>query len=133
MNSFNHYSLGSVSEWLYRYVAGIDLDPEVPGFRKIAIHPYPDKRLEYAHAQYQSIEGNIASGWMLGGDSLTVNVTIPANTVATVSIPTADNGTVTESGMDAASAEGVKAVSRGGGRAVYEVGSGSYTFKSLMP
>ena len=62
MNSFNHYSLGSVSEWLYRYVAGIDLDPEVPGFRKIAIHPYPDKRLEYAHAQYQSIEGNIASG-----------------------------------------------------------------------
>jgi hypothetical protein len=32
MNSFNHYSLGSVGEWLYRHVAGIEFDPDVPGF-----------------------------------------------------------------------------------------------------
>ena len=40
MNSFNHYSLGSVSEWLYRHVAGIELDPEVAGFKQFVIKPY---------------------------------------------------------------------------------------------
>ncbi|HMP81383.1 MAG TPA: family 78 glycoside hydrolase catalytic domain [Verrucomicrobiota bacterium] len=40
MNSFNHYSLGSVGEWLFRHVAGIELDPDVPGFQKFILKPY---------------------------------------------------------------------------------------------
>ena len=44
MNSFNHYSLGSVGEWLQRYVAGIDLDPDAPGFERVLLHPRPNRR-----------------------------------------------------------------------------------------
>ncbi|MDP2982998.1 MAG: family 78 glycoside hydrolase catalytic domain [Candidatus Latescibacter sp.] len=63
MNSFNHYSLGSVGEWLYSSVAGIDLDPEKPGFKHIIIRPVPGGGLTYARARYQSIHGLIQSSW----------------------------------------------------------------------
>jgi alpha-L-rhamnosidase len=39
MNSFNHYAFGSVLAWVYRYAAGIDTEPDGPGFRQIVIHP----------------------------------------------------------------------------------------------
>jgi alpha-L-rhamnosidase len=39
MNSFNHYSLGSVGEWLFRQVAGIELDPDLPGFQRFPLAP----------------------------------------------------------------------------------------------
>ena len=32
MNSVNHYSLGSVGEWLYRFLLGIDQEPGTAGF-----------------------------------------------------------------------------------------------------
>ena len=38
MNSFNHYSLGSVGQWLYQSVAGIDTDPDQPGYKHIWMH-----------------------------------------------------------------------------------------------
>ena len=41
MNSFNHYSLGSVGEWMYNWILGIDSDPDDPGFRHFFIHPIP--------------------------------------------------------------------------------------------
>ena len=82
MNSFNHYSLGSVGEWLYRCVAGIELDPQVNGFKRFLIRPYPGGGLKYAQAAYQSIHGTIESRWQRQGDAFTLSVTIPANTRA---------------------------------------------------
>jgi alpha-L-rhamnosidase len=54
---------------------------------------------------------------------LVLNVTIPANTTATIEVPTSDPGSVTEGG---------KAMAPVGGKAVYSVGSGSYHFESAM-
>ena len=117
MNSFNHYSLGSVSEWLYRYVAGIDNQPGTAGFRKIALNPYPGPGLDYAKADYYSINGIISSGWKRNGDKLTVDVTVPTNTTALFSMPSAEGATVTERAVDAATAEGVTPVGYENGRA----------------
>src|SRR6185437_15970733 len=63
MNSFNHYSLGSVGEWMFATVAGIDLSE--PGFKHILIKPIPGGSLTYAKASYDSIRGRIESGWTL--------------------------------------------------------------------
>ncbi len=88
MNSYNHYAFGSVVEWLYREVAGIDADPAAPGFEKIVIHPHPDLRLGHARAEYDSIRGKIVSEWSLdAAGKLSVNVVIPANTMAKVILP----------------------------------------------
>ena len=132
MNSFNHYSLGSVSEWLYRYVAGIDLDPRVPGYKQFVIHPYIGDELGYAKAEYNSIHGFIASGWTKDGETLILNIRVPANTTAKVYVPCSDAESVTESGVPAAQADGVSSLGWGDGFVVYSVGSGQYSFTSMI-
>ena len=96
MNSFNHYSLGSVSEWLYRYVAGIDTDPDKPGFEHILMHPHPGPGLTEVTSTYKSIRGEIKSHWAVANGTLTWDVTVPANTNATAWVPNASNGNVLE-------------------------------------
>jgi alpha-L-rhamnosidase len=128
MNSFNHYSLGSVGEWLFETVAGIDLDPEVPGFKRFVIHPVPGGGLSYAKAQYNSISGTIESGWKLDGGVLTLDVTIPANTSATVYVPAGEGAKITESGKPAEKAAGLKFLKQEKGFSVFDAGSGSYKF-----
>ncbi len=57
MNSFNHYSLGSVGEWLYRFVLGIDLAPGAAGFDRLVIRPHPGGSLTYARGSFRSVRG----------------------------------------------------------------------------
>ena len=132
MNSFNHYAFGSVGEWLFRFVAGIDLDPEVPAYKRFKIQPHVGGGLEYAKAEYNSIHGKIVSGWKLENDKLLMDITIPANTSAFVYVPTEDRSQVTESGKSVKDSEGVKFLRMEKGAAVFKVDSGSYIFESTL-
>ena len=87
MNSYNHYAYGAVAEWLYRYVAGIDEDPQQPGFHRIVLHPQFDASLGQAAATYDSPYGAITSAWKMTGDRTTWRVVIPANTKASLHFP----------------------------------------------
>lgn len=128
MNSFNHYSLGSVGEWLFRFAAGIELDAEVNGFGQIVIRPYPGGGLGHAAARYWSIRGLIQSRWQREDNRLKLNVTIPANTTARIFVPS-DKGTdVLESGVSAEQANGVERIGRDGMFTVFRVQSGAYEF-----
>ncbi len=129
MNSFNHYSLGSVGQWLYQDVAGIDTDPDAPGFARILIRPHPGPGLTQARAVYDSIRGRIACAWRADGAGLTLDVTIPANTMATVFVPAPARTIVTEGGLPAARAVGVSSAQRIGNQVAVSVGSGSYRFQ----
>jgi alpha-L-rhamnosidase len=133
MNSFNHYSLGSVGEWLYRYVAGIDLDPDRAGFARFLVRPCPGGGLESAKAEYDSVHGRIESSWQIADGTFRLRVVVPANTEATVHVPTSEPMEVTESGNPAAQAEGVEHVEKGDGEAVFNVGSGEYEFVAAPP
>ena len=132
MNSFNHYAFGSVGEWLFRFIAGIDLDPEIPGYKRIIIRPHPGGGMEYAHAEYDSIQGRIASGWKLENDQLTMSVTIPANTTAVIYVPAEDVAQVTESGKPVKDSKSVKFLRMEKDRAVFEVASGTYVFRNRL-
>ena len=57
MNSFNHYALGSVGEWLYRFVLGIELAPGAAGFDRVEIRPHPGGSLSYARGSFRSVRG----------------------------------------------------------------------------
>jgi alpha-L-rhamnosidase len=89
MNSFNHYAFGAIGDWMYRRVAGIDVDPDNPGYRHVIIRPQPLVGSGFASvcAAYDSIRGRIASGWRMEGDQIQFDVTIPANVRATVRLP----------------------------------------------
>ncbi|MGI8484845.1 MAG: alpha-L-rhamnosidase C-terminal domain-containing protein, partial [Thermomicrobiales bacterium] len=128
MNSFNHYSLGSVSEWLRKTVAGIDNVPDGAGFAKILIRPVLDDSLTYAEGHYNSIRGAITSRWEWVNDGVSYAVTIPANTSAEIWLGTKDISAVTENGVPAAEADGITSVRLEGDHVILHVGSGSYTF-----
>ena len=130
MNSFNHYAFGSVGRWLFGTVAGIDNDTH--GYKQIRIEPKPGGGFTYAKANYKSIYGKIASNWKIEGDIFELNVTIPANTTATVYVPAKDVGSVTEGGLPTDKAESVQFVRMDNGKAVFAIGSGQYRFISKM-
>lgn len=131
MNSRNHFAFGSVGEWLFRYLAGIDLTPDAPGYRHIVIHPHPltpDSEVNWVDARYESIQGTIRSAWRLTQDQFELSVRIPANTHATVYLPTTRAESVSEGGHPLAEAPGVLDVRRQGPWLACEVSSGEYTF-----
>ena len=128
MNSFNHYSLGSVGEWMFRTVGGIDSDPEHPGFKQIRIAPEPGGGLTYAKATYNSIHGPIGCSWKIDAGKLMVDVTIPANTMAAIVLPNPTGGDVLEGGNPVGQSEGIKLKSKENGTVTLEAGSGTYHF-----
>ncbi len=131
MNSLNHYSFGAVGEYLYGMIGGIQ--PDAPGYKKIQIAPVIRDGLGWANTRYDSIRGRIISDWKREGSTLTMDVTIPANTTATVFVPAKDPAAVTESGQPAAKADGVKFLRMEAHAAVYKIGSGKYHFVANLP
>jgi alpha-L-rhamnosidase len=87
MNSFDHYSIGSVGEWMYRNILGINPDNENPGYEHFILQPHPGGTLTWAKGSYNSIRGEIAVSWKIEGNAFILDVEIPANTVATVILP----------------------------------------------
>jgi alpha-L-rhamnosidase len=101
-------------------------------YKKIVIAPTPGGKLTSADVRYDSIRGRIETAWKKSGGKLTLNVTIPANTTATVLVPAKSADAITESGKPLAKAPGVKFLRMDGDRAVLEVEAGSYRFATAM-
>lgn len=90
MNSLNHYAYGSIVEWMYRYMAGINPVEDKPGFRRVKIAPQPDYRLKYAKASYNSAVGLYESQWEISEEgNLSFRFTIPFNASAEIILPNA--------------------------------------------
>jgi len=92
MTSFNHYALGAVADWLHRTVAG--LAPGEPGYRRLDIHPRPGGGLSYAAARHSTPYGIAACSWRLTAEEITVEVEVPPNTTARVTLPGKDGAPI---------------------------------------
>jgi alpha-L-rhamnosidase len=133
MNSGNHVmQIGDLAVWMYEYLAGIRSYSGRPGFQRTIIHPVPAGDLTFVKASHQSMYGTIATSWSRDAAHFTLEVTIPPNTSALVTLPAKDAATVTESGHPAATARGVAFLRIEPGGATYEVQSGAYTFRSTL-
>ncbi|GAA1394395.1 alpha-L-rhamnosidase [Catellatospora coxensis] len=119
MNSFNHYGLGSVGDFLYRQVGG--LSAASPGYQSQLVAPRPGGGLTSAKSAMQTPYGQAVSDWSVSGGVLTLRVTVPAGTSATVRVPAASAAAVT------APAQAVP-FGYGQGAASYHLPSGSYVF-----
>jgi alpha-L-rhamnosidase len=129
-SSQNHFMLGEVIEWFYRDLAGIDHDPASPGFKNVVIRPQPVGDLSWVAASYDSIHGPITVRWERRGERFLLKTSVPANTTATVYVPSTD-GDVTEGEGRADRSPGVTLVGRLDDRSIYTVQSGSYEFESF--
>lgn len=115
MNSFNHYAYGAIGEWLYRVVAGLEIDETKPGYRHALIAPKTGKRLEYAEGSYESVYGTVSCCWQKMGKTVWMVVSVPFNTTATVTL---EKGAEKPAGLDfRMNMDGLYAA---------KVGSGSY-------
>jgi alpha-L-rhamnosidase len=86
-SSLNHIMFGDVSNWFYQWIAGIGLDPNTAAFKHILIRPQPVGDLTWAKASVSSPYGLISSSWKKDAKGFHLNVEIPANTCATVTLP----------------------------------------------
>ncbi len=134
MNSRNHLMLlGDFSTWLYEDLAGIKSDPATPGFRHILIHPEVPDGLAFVRASVDSPYGKISTHWRRANGAFTLEINIPVNATATVSIPAESASLVMESGKSASFSQDVRFLRCASGRCEYEVGSGKYVFTSTEP
>ncbi|HKZ68117.1 MAG TPA: alpha-L-rhamnosidase C-terminal domain-containing protein, partial [Chitinophagaceae bacterium] len=128
MNSFNHYAYGAIGDWMYRVVAGLDTDEDMPGYKKINIKPHIGGKLTHAAATLDTYYGKLHSGWKLENEKLVLEVEVPVNTTATVYIPATDPSLVTEGGKGLATLKDIQFVGSGKEYVQVNIGSGSYRF-----
>jgi alpha-L-rhamnosidase len=128
MNSLNHYSLGSVGEWLYRFVLGIELAPGAAGFDRLVLRPHPGGQLSHAAGCYRSVRGTISSRWERSGGAFTLRVELPPNVTASVRVPSSAAAEVRDAGGSGPAAIADFPGAPGAQEAVFEVGSGAHEF-----
>lgn len=77
MNSFNHYSHGSVCDFMFEVVSGIKADEKAPGFENVILAPKPDKRMKWAEASFDTKYGTVKSKWLYKNDSIEYEFNVP--------------------------------------------------------
>jgi alpha-L-rhamnosidase len=128
MNSFNHYTLGSVGEWLYRFALGIDQEPGTAGFGQLLVRPHPGGNLAWARGSYRSVRGTIRTGWERAGDWFTFRAEIPPNVTASVRIPSGHAAKVRDAAGNPPASIAAFPGAHDGQEAVFHVGSGIHEF-----
>jgi alpha-L-rhamnosidase len=133
----------SIEEFFYRDIAGIGgpayFGPGIvpPGFRQIDIRPHVLGDLSHASASIKTVRGAVSSSWRLTDSSFSLDVVVPANSSAQVSVPTfglaapaiqESGNTVWQGGSYVAGTPGFTGAAQDGDRVVFDVGSGPYSF-----
>jgi alpha-L-rhamnosidase len=128
MLSFNHYAYGAVGAWLYRSVAGLAPDPDEPGYRHVLMAPLPGAGLAWAGASLRTPYGDTSIHWHRDGRDLVVEVSLPANTWATLSLPSEDFDSIRLDGSEPSHQSGLRAQR---GREL-DLGSGTYSLSCTV-
>ena len=129
--SRDHAFMGTVDDWLFSGVAGIQATS--PAFRTVAIKPNPVGDLTSASGDETTPLGRVRSDWTRSGTSFALTVQVPVGSQASVCVPAASAQSVTESGDPIGNASGVTVIGMQGSCLQLHVGSGTYSFHSTMP
>jgi alpha-L-rhamnosidase len=137
MNSRNHFALGSVVEWYFSYLAGIQPDQTEPGFKHTIIAPMPANGLTWVEAKTETVYGPLWCNWYRTDSGLKIEVSIPPNTRATIRLPVpgmiapiiSESGSVIYSnGAPVNLPEELKFIEALEDAVIFEAGSGNYSF-----
>ncbi len=128
MNSFNHYAYGAIGDWMYRILVGLDTYEDGPGYKHSKIKPHIGGGFTSASAGLETYYGKLSCEWSIEGGKFSMNVEIPANTVATVYIPAKKSTDISESGKSILQIKDIKIAGEEEGYVVLNLGSGKYLF-----
>lgn len=126
--SRGHYFLGTVDDWFYHDVLGIN-SSETTGYREITIRPGVTDQLEWAKGTTQTQFGPVSVDWSTSGDKLGLRTHVPVGSTATVHLPATNSWAVTEGGQYLDSVDGVRSVEQDGDTVLVTIGSGDYSFE----
>jgi len=128
--SMNHCMLGHIQQWFSHDLLGIRQAEDSVAFRKVIIKPAFETDVEWAKGHYDAVSGRISVDWNKKNGQYSLNVSIPANTTATVYLPAKNGTSVSESGKPAKQAAGVTSLRMVNGSAAIQIESGQYSFVS---
>jgi alpha-L-rhamnosidase len=133
----------TIDQFFFNDLAGIRLqgyyEPQqvVPGFKHITIAPFIPAELDHARASMRTVRGMISSSWRRTDSGITLDITIPVNCTATISVPklglkdvsiTEGDTTAWKNGAPADAVDGISSAAETDDNVTFEVGSGSYSF-----
>jgi alpha-L-rhamnosidase len=129
-NSQIHNTLISIGTWFIQGVGGIQVDENAPGYKHFLIEPAFVGDLTSARTQFDSMYGTIITDWQRKDGQILLNVTVPANTTASVYLPTTNSDAIKESDWPTDLSPNVDFLCMKNNKAVYKISSGNYTFTS---
>jgi alpha-L-rhamnosidase len=124
--SHNHPMFGSVSQWFYNWLGGIQPAVDAVAFDRFSFQPQFLDGLDWVRCTYESVRGPITCDWKRQGGRVALQLHVPANTSATLVLPA--SGELTENGRPAADSMGVESLAEGDGCATFRLESGRYCF-----
>ena len=130
-DSRDHVMFGDVSAWFTKYLAGIQI--ETLGFQTFELEPHVVGDLTAARASHDTVYGEIISDWKVENGQFRWQVTVPANTTATATMPFAATGGLTESGQPMDKSVGVSALDQKASASTFKLAPGTYNFACPMP
>ena len=131
--SHNHPMFGSISQWFFNWLGGIQPAADAAGFDRVVIRPQMVRGLDWVRSSYRSVRGLIVSNWSRTADGTEWHITIPVNATARIVLPAGaieDLREGPEPGVPVGRAEGIRDAHMEGGLAVVTAGSGTYRFVS---
>lgn len=132
MNSLNHYAYGSIVEWMYREMLGIQPAEEGAGFKRFCLAPKPNYQISWAKAQLRSAAGMIRSEWEIQKERLRICVEVPFDAQAVLILPDAKDEVI--AGL-CIGKEGVGEIAQSGNnvRVSLEAGVYEFSYEPVVP
>ena len=132
MNSFNHYSFGSVASWMYNHSLGIQRDTRNVAFKHFILQPTPDpaQEMKWAKGYYNSMYGKIESAWEWTESGWNYKAKIPPNTTATLKFQKTIKAQIQLEGKPIeVNTNGIQGIEKHEEEIWIELTSGTYSFK----
>jgi alpha-L-rhamnosidase len=130
--SRNHPMFGGGITWFYQVLAGLNPDPETPGYRHIIFKPQPAADITAASYANKTSYGRASIGWKKEGRKFIMDIMVPAGCTATVHVPAVNASRVKESNKKPKHLPEVNFQKEEDGYAIYKIGSGEYQFTSRL-
>jgi len=128
-NSRVHGCINGIGGWFQRGLLGIQVDPELPGYKNIIIKPALIDSLQWSKGHHISPYGIVEISWIKSEDSYALEVNIPENTTATLFIPAKSEADIIENNMAITNSQEIKLLGIENYCAELRIGSGHYKFE----
>jgi alpha-L-rhamnosidase len=120
---------GSISQWFYNWLGGIQAAPDAVGFDKIIVRPQVVDELQWVECSHNSVRGKIKSSWRKKDGSVFFKIQIPVNAEAIVYLPSLINSEIYESGKRLEVSESIQILETRDRLLKCRVESGTYLFE----